>query len=90
MAVPFQLMIAYSLGLLTLYAIGWLLLVPFKFMSRLLLNGLLGGLLLVLINLVGSSFHIAIGLNPFTALTAGFLGVPGVALLMLLPALTGG
>jgi inhibitor of the pro-sigma K processing machinery len=89
MSVPLQLILAYALGMLALYAIGWLLLVPFKFLSRLMLNGLFGGLLLVLLHMLSGFWNITIGLNPITALVAGFLGVPGVALLLLIPALTG-
>jgi inhibitor of the pro-sigma K processing machinery len=84
-AVPYQLIIAYIVGLAALYFIGWLLLVPFKFLSRLLLNALVGGVLLVLISMVGSLFQFYVSVNVLTALMAGFLGVPGVALVVILP-----
>ena len=85
MAVPYQLIIAYAVGLGALYFIGWLLLVPFKFLSRLLLNALVGGVLLVLISMAGGLFHFDVTLNAISALMAGFLGVPGVALVVILP-----
>lgn len=85
MAVPYQLIIAYVVGFGALYFIGWLLLVPFKFLSRLLLNALVGGVLLVLISMAGGLFHFNVTLNVITALMAGFLGVPGVALVVVLP-----
>jgi inhibitor of the pro-sigma K processing machinery len=84
-AVPYQLIIAYVVGLGALYFIGWLLLVPLKFLQRLLLNALVGGVLLVLISMVGSVFHLSVTVNAITALMAGFLGVPGVALVVVLP-----
>ncbi len=90
MSVPIQMILAYALGLLALYAFGWLLLVPFKFLYRLLLNGLMGGLLLLILNLLRDSIGFALGMNPITALIAGLLGVPGVALILLFPVLTGG
>ena len=89
MSVPVQLVLAYALGLLLLYAIGWLLLVPFRFLSKLLLNGVFGGMLLVIVHLLSGLLHLSIGLNPLTALISALLGVPGVGLLLLLPALTG-
>lgn len=85
MAVPYQLIIAYVVGLGALYFVGWLLLVPLKFLSRLLLNALVGGVLLVLLSMVGSIFHLTISVNAITAVMAGFLGVPGVALVVVLP-----
>ncbi|HEX2952702.1 MAG TPA: pro-sigmaK processing inhibitor BofA family protein [Bacillota bacterium] len=39
---------------------------------------------LLAINAVGQWFHFAIPLNPYTALFVGFLGVPGVATLIIL------
>lgn len=82
---PYQLIIAYVVGLAALYFIGWLLLVPLKFLSRLLLNAVVGGVLLVLVSMLSGFFHFAITVNVFTALMAGFLGVPGVALVVVLP-----
>lgn len=76
--------IAYAFGLFLLYLIARLLLVPVRILVRLLYNGLIGGVLLWLVNLVGGLFSIMIPINPITALTAGFLGVPGIVLLILL------
>jgi inhibitor of the pro-sigma K processing machinery len=86
-AVPYQLIIAYVVGLAALYFLGWLLLVPLKFLSKMLLNALVGGVLLVLLSMVGGIFNLTVSLNVFTALMAGFLGVPGVALVVVLPML---
>lgn len=77
--------IAYALGLAALYFIGWLLLVPFRFLSRLLLNALFGGLLLVALSIMGHLLHVEVAINGITALCAGFLGVPGAVLVALLP-----
>jgi inhibitor of the pro-sigma K processing machinery len=77
-------LIAYGFGLLLLYLLARLLLVPVKIMVRLLYNGLIGGVLLWLVNLAGSFFGLIIPINPITALAAGFLGIPGVILLLLL------
>ncbi len=76
--------LAYAVALLLMYALGWLLFVPLKYLWKLILNGILGGLLLVVINLIGGLFGVTLAINPVTALIAGFLGIPGVALLFLL------
>jgi inhibitor of the pro-sigma K processing machinery len=83
--VSYQLILAYLVGLAALYLIGWLLLVPLKFLSKMMLNALIGGVLLVLISMVSGLFNFAVTVNVFTALMAGFLGVPGVALVVVLP-----
>ncbi len=82
--VSIEMILAYAVALLLMYALGWLLFVPLKYLWRLILNGILGGLLLVAINLVGGLFGVTLAINPVTALVAGFLGIPGVALLFLL------
>ncbi|MGI6582851.1 MAG: pro-sigmaK processing inhibitor BofA family protein [bacterium] len=76
--------LSYAFGLLLLYLIARLFFVPLRILMRLLYNGIIGGLLLWLVNLVGSFFGVTIPINPITALAAGFLGVPGVVLLLLL------
>ena len=52
-------------------------LVPLRILMRLLYNGIIGGLLLWLVNLVGSFFGVMIPINPITALAAGFWAFPG-------------
>jgi inhibitor of the pro-sigma K processing machinery len=87
MEFPYLLVIAYVVGLAVLYLIGWLLLVPLKFLSKLMLNALAGGVLLVIMSMVGGMFQLTVTVNVFTALLAGFLGVPGVVLVVVLPML---
>ncbi len=82
--VSFETIAAYAVALLLMYALGWLLFVPLKYLWKLILNGILGGLLLVAINLIGGIFGVTLAINPITALISGFLGIPGVALLFLL------
>ena len=57
---------------------------PLKFILRLLYNGIIGGLMLWVLNLVGGFFNVGVAINPITALIAGFLGIPGVLLLLVL------
>ncbi|MCL2859021.1 MAG: pro-sigmaK processing inhibitor BofA family protein [Oscillospiraceae bacterium] len=59
-----------------LFILGKIFTVPVKFLFKIILNSVFGGLLIFLINLVGSSFYFHIGLNLFTAIFVGILGIP--------------
>lgn len=75
--------IAFVFGLFLLYMIGRIFLLPIKIVFKLIYNGCIGGLMLWALNFVGGYFNFTIAINPFTALIAGFLGIPGVILLAL-------
>lgn len=75
---------AYAVGIFLLYIIGRSLAAPFKFIGKVVLNLVLGGVILVFINYIGQYIHFHIPFNAITALTAGFLGIPGVVLLIVL------
>ncbi|HEY8416434.1 MAG TPA: pro-sigmaK processing inhibitor BofA family protein [Limnochordales bacterium] len=77
--------IAYIVGVLLLYVIARLLLLPIRVFLRLIYNALLGAALLALANFIGTYVAgIYLPINPVTALVAGFLGIPGVVLLLAL------
>lgn len=57
---------------------------PLKLAGRLLVNTLLGFALLGLLNVLGILAKLSLGLNLFNALIIAVLGVPGLALLILL------
>ncbi len=80
MSLPWELIAAFGVGLLLLFLAGRLLIVPMKLLWRLCANGVLGGLALFGLNLVGAFVGVQLAVNPFTALIAGCLGLPGVAL----------
>jgi inhibitor of the pro-sigma K processing machinery len=48
------------------------------------INGVIGAIVLFIINIFGGLVGITIGINPVTALTAGLLGIPGIILLLFL------
>lgn len=77
-------MVAFGVGVLLLYLLGRVLLVPLKYVSKLLINAVVGGILLWVLNVFGNFIGLHIPINPITALTAGFLGIPGVVLLVVL------
>ena len=64
--------------------IGKLFLLPIKKIFKLVINSIIGGILIYVINIIGSGFNFHIGLNWLTILCSGFLGIPGVILLIIL------
>ncbi|SHM71672.1 inhibitor of the pro-sigma K processing machinery [Caldanaerovirga acetigignens] len=76
--------LAYAFGLLMLYAIGRMLLGPIRLVLKLVYNAVVGGLVLVLLNFIGSYVGLHIAINPINALIVGLLGIPGVVLLIAL------
>ncbi|AQS57805.1 pro-sigmaK processing inhibitor BofA family protein [Desulforamulus ferrireducens] len=72
-----------TLGLLGLYLFGTIFARPLVLIGKLGLSLLVGGVLLVFINLVCGGLGIHIAINPITLLTAGILQVPGIVLLVL-------
>ncbi len=81
MPIPWPVAFMFVLGIALIALIGRLLLVPGKFIWRLLANGVAGALLLMGINLLSAFTGFSLPINPFSALTVGFLGIPGVFLL---------
>ena len=75
---------SFGIGLLLLCLIGYLLLVPTRFMWRLLAGGVMGALALAAVNLLGALVGFSVEINPFTAMAVGFLGLPGAALVVAL------
>ena len=67
-----------------IFVIGKIFLWPIKMVLKLAANSLLGGLVIFLINTLGSGFGIMIPLNIISAVMVGTLGLPGTALLLIL------
>lgn len=72
------------LGLFGLFIIGTLLVKPLRFLLRLGFHLAVGVVLLVILNLVLGQIGFNVAINPATILTAGFLQIPGVFLLVVL------
>ncbi len=84
MQIDFAAVLAYAFGLLLLYIVGRILIMPLKIVLKLMYNALIGGVVLLLLNFLGGYIGLHIALNPITALVVGFLGVPGVVMLLVL------
>lgn len=82
--IPWELILSFAIGLGLLCLIGYLLLVPMRFMWRLVAGGVLGAVTLLLVNLLGGLVGFGVEINPFTAMAVGFLGLPGAALVVAL------
>ena len=82
MQIPWELILSFGIGLALLCLIGYLLLVPMRFMWRLVAGGVMGALTLLALNLLGRVAGFSVEVNPFTAMAVGFLGLPGAALVV--------
>lgn len=70
--------------IIVFWIIGRVFSIPIKAIFKLIVNSILGGLLIFIINLVGNAFSFHIGLNIGTAILVGILGIPGAVLLIIL------
>jgi inhibitor of the pro-sigma K processing machinery len=70
--------------IIMIFIVGKIFIFPLKKIVKLIANSIIGGMLIYIINIVGSSFNFHIGLNWWTILCSGILGVPGVILVVLL------
>ncbi len=83
MNVEMGVFLTFGGALILIYLMGRTLLVPLKSLLKLLLNSLIGGILLLLINSFGAVVGITIPLNGLNAVTVGVLGLPGLIMLLL-------
>lgn len=66
------------------FIIGKIFIVPLKWIIKLVFNSIFGGIIILIINLIGGAFGFHIGLNIYTSLLVGILGIPGAVVLILL------
>lgn len=77
-----NIVIAAVVLLVVLFFIGQILVKPVKLLWKLLLNSLIGLILLMAVNYLGSYYDFSLPINIITILIAGFFGIPGVFLLI--------
>lgn len=70
--------------ILMIMIIGKICSFPIKKILKLVVNSIIGAGLIYIINIIGVYFNFHIGLNWWTILTSGILGVPGVVLIVIL------
>ncbi|MGI6434006.1 MAG: pro-sigmaK processing inhibitor BofA family protein [Syntrophomonadaceae bacterium] len=74
--------IAGILVLVILYFVFKVIMKPIQLLWKLVLNSAVGLVLLMIFNYAASYFSFFIPINIITVLIAGFLGIPGVLLLL--------
>lgn len=79
-----EVFLAYIFGIMMLFLVAKLLLIPIKIVWKLIVNAVIGGITLILINFLGAFLGVYIPINIITALITGLLGVPGVVLILIL------
>ena len=76
--------LGYLLGILVVTVVAGIYFAPVRFIIKLVLNSLVGGGALFIINKMFSHWGFFVGINPATCLVTGLLGVPGIVLLVIL------
>ena len=68
--------------LVIIFIIAKLIMKPLKLVWKLVINSIIGLVLLMLANYIGAYFDFSLPLNVLTVLITGFLGIPGILLLI--------
>ena len=76
-------LIIYLACICFLFIFGKVFIVPIKKILKLVINSILGGVVIFLINLIGGIWGFHIGLNFFTSILVGLLGLPGAVCLVI-------
>jgi inhibitor of the pro-sigma K processing machinery len=84
-----NMILAYIVGIIFLFILGRLLLIPAKLLLKLLYNALLGALAIIAVNLVGGLFGFHIALNIISAFIIGLMGLPGFVFIVVLKLIFG-
>lgn len=80
----FETVLAFLFMVTLLYALARLAAGPLKAFLSLVFRFCLGVFLIIAANSLGRSFGFTVALNPYNALVAGFLNLPGLFLLFFL------
>ena len=85
----FNVIITFLACIVFLIVFGKLFIWPLKNIIKLVINSILGGVLIYIINIIGMNFGFHIGLNLITSIVVGLLGLPGAILLIILKIIVG-
>ena len=81
--------VTYLACIFFIFIFGRIFIIPIKTILKLIFNSILGGLLIYIINIVGATFNFHIGLNVFTSVFVGILGIPGAILITIIKMILG-
>ncbi|MCR3921026.1 MAG: pro-sigmaK processing inhibitor BofA family protein [Firmicutes bacterium] len=87
--IELNVVVAAIFGLFMLYYVGRMLVTPARIVARVLLTGVVGIVVLFVFNLVAGIFSLNIGINAVTALVVGYMGLPGLVMLVAVQKLLG-
>ena len=76
-------LLTYLACICFLFLFGRIFIVPIKKVMKLVINSILGGCTIWLINLIGAGINFHIGLNFFTSILIGILGLPGAVCMII-------
>lgn len=76
--------ISVVVGLIVFLLLFGTALKPIRFAGRLAVKLLVGGLLLFLLNILGTNFGLHVPINAITTVVAALLGIPGIAALAII------
>ncbi len=78
----YSILLAGFFGLVLIIAAVRLFYTPLRWTVSVLCHGIVGGLVLWVFNLIGGYIGLHVALNPVSALMTGYLGLPGLAVLL--------
>ncbi len=81
--------LAIVFGLIVLYLVARMLVTPARLALRLLISACIGTVALFIFNLAGGFFSVNIGINLATTVIVGYMGLPGLVMLVLLQRMLG-
>ncbi len=81
--------ITYLACICFIFIIGKVFIVPIKKIVKLMINSIIGGIIIYLINVIGANFGFHIGLNIVNSVIIGLLGLPGAVCLIIVKLLVG-
>ena len=73
----------YCLGILIVFCVAFICASPVRSILKLITNSILGCTVMSLFNYWFASGNFSAGLNPFTAVLVGALGIPGAAVVII-------
>ena len=81
--------IAFIACIFFIFIVGKIFILPLKTILKFILNSVVGGIIIFIINLICGLWNFHIGLNIFTSIIVGILGVPGTILVIMIKLLIG-
>jgi len=84
MGIEYSTIFLYIIGVIFLFFIGRTFSGPMKAIIKFIYSCILGGIVIIVLNLIGSIFNFSISLNFITSFIVGTLGIPGICLIVVL------